>query len=165
MGTPDERGDLAVDDGSALVGSVRGPGAPRSFAAHLPFLGSLLRRFLYLRFMLRVRTWLREHRPEIVQVNKTPFCGVIPPGMPRGMTFIYDVRQLGLWDAGTRVARLRNLRAVLKMKFHSRCDVRSGMLRVRRRSATRAGEIVAAVGDGDAHRRGWVFYDIQLRIG
>jgi glycosyltransferase involved in cell wall biosynthesis len=70
--------------------------------------------------MLRVRTSIRSFRPDVVQVNKTPYCWVLPFGMPRRTAFVYDVRQLGLWESGTLRARIRNSRAVARMWWHSR---------------------------------------------
>lgn len=108
VGTPDEEGNLVWEEGDGEAGRVPG----RRVTG-----GGSLSRF---RFMLRVRASIRAFRPDVVQVNKTPYCWVLPLGMPRRTAFVYDVRQLGLWESGTLRARIRNARAVARMWWHSR---------------------------------------------
>jgi glycosyltransferase involved in cell wall biosynthesis len=61
-------------------------------------LARILNRFLFLGFVLRVRSFVRQAGPDIVQVNPAAlqWVGLLPFMMPRQTCFIYNEKQLNL---------------------------------------------------------------------
>lgn len=113
VGTPDEQGDLAWHDGVSVFHRTRGPGQgakPGQF---------LRRRLAQAAYMLRVRSDLARFRPDIAQVNKTTYAGLIPRFLPQGIRCIYDVRQLGLWGGDSRRGRAANKRVLHRLRRNS----------------------------------------------
>jgi glycosyltransferase involved in cell wall biosynthesis len=116
VGTPDENGDLAWHDGSRVFHRTRGPGRTRAGAR---FLRALSRRLAQILFILRVRSDVVRFAPDIVQVNKTTYAGLLPWFLPPGCRMIYDVRQLGLWGEESIKGRFANWRVVRRVRRNS----------------------------------------------
>ncbi len=117
VGTPDKDGNLVLSDGKGVVAILPGPAPTNS---RVPIVRQILRRVHYLLFLGRVKKFLREFVPDIVQVNKTMFSGYVPMCMPSGMFFVFDVRQLGLWGNGSVKGRIANLRALKRIRYNAR---------------------------------------------
>jgi|WetSurMetagenome_2_1015567.scaffolds.fasta_scaffold101396_2 glycosyltransferase involved in cell wall biosynthesis len=115
VGTPDADGDLAWHNGTAVVHRTRGAGFPT-----IPLLRPVARRLRYLLFLFRLRKDLRRFRPDIAQVNKTTYGGVLPRFMPAAIRFVYDVRQPGLWAQDTPAGRAANTRVIRRLRRNSR---------------------------------------------
>jgi glycosyltransferase involved in cell wall biosynthesis len=69
--------------------------------------------------MLRVRRDVSRFLPDIVQVNKTTYAGILPRFLPRACRVIYDVRQLGLWGDESLRGRFANWRVVRRVRKNS----------------------------------------------
>jgi glycosyltransferase involved in cell wall biosynthesis len=101
--------DLEWYDREGLVAVLPGPLRLPEWSLETPLVAPVLRRLRYLPFMLRVRRWLRQTRPDIVQVNPSSFHGlwILPLFMPRRMRFLLDVRQIGIGARPGRIGRFR----------------------------------------------------------
>jgi glycosyltransferase involved in cell wall biosynthesis len=103
---------LQWHDGERVVAVLRGPfgGPPR------------LRRLAFLRFILRVRAFLRQHNPDVVQVNpaRLNWVEVLPLRMPASMVFLLDFRQIGQRDASSLPGKIKNELANWRRRFSAR---------------------------------------------
>jgi glycosyltransferase involved in cell wall biosynthesis len=122
VGTPNEDGDLCWCDGDCLVAVVRGPAPGPGALICVPVVGSILKRILFLGFILRLRKFLREGRPDIVQVNPASvfWLGLLPLFMPSQMRFILDFRQVGQRGAIGLVGSLKGWLASWRRQVCSR---------------------------------------------
>lgn len=114
VATPDDRGDLAWRDGAEILHRTRGPGR-----CVVPGLRFMERRVRQLLFMLRVRRDVAGLRPDVAQINKSTYCGIIPWRKPLGIRFVFDVRQLGLWGDETPRGRRANRRVLRRVRRNS----------------------------------------------
>jgi glycosyltransferase involved in cell wall biosynthesis len=98
LGSRNEDGDLEWHDGERLVAVQAGPAPLPDRLLRVPLVALAMRRIQFFRFMLRVRGFLRQARPDIVQVLPAS-CNALwalPMLMPANMRFIFDVRQMNL---------------------------------------------------------------------
>ncbi len=86
VGTPNVAGDIEWHDGRGVVASVP--------AGRLPLPRPLARRLTKFDRFRRVRRFIAQTAPDIVQVNAFDLFRFLPPGMPRRTRFILDVRQI-----------------------------------------------------------------------
>jgi glycosyltransferase involved in cell wall biosynthesis len=109
LGARDSAGDLTWHDGTLVFEVTSGPSSPPDWLSGIPLLGSFARRILFLGFILRVRNFLRDSQPEIVQVNHASvrWLAVLPLFMPRRMYFVLDFRQVGQRGAKDPVGRFK----------------------------------------------------------
>jgi glycosyltransferase involved in cell wall biosynthesis len=112
MGTPNEAGDLAWHDGERVVAVQRGPARLPDALLRVRPVASVLRRVVAFSFMLRVRGFLRQARPDIVQVNRTLGVWILPLLMPSQMRFIFDVRQINEGASADLIGKLRERRVI-----------------------------------------------------
>lgn len=109
VGTPNAAGDVEWRDGQAVVATVAAgrSALPRPLARRLTKIG---------RFR-RVRRFVAQTRPDIVQVNAFDLYRFLPLFMPRRTRFILDVRQIneqhGAGLFGRARAALQNKARVL----------------------------------------------------
>lgn len=87
VGTPNETGDIEWRDGEGIVAAQRAGAGSR-----LP--GMLARRLNKLALYSRVRRFIRQTRPDIVQLNTFDLFRWLPLAMPRAIHFVFDVRQI-----------------------------------------------------------------------
>ncbi len=87
VGTPNARGDIEWRDGEGVVAAQ-----PAGRRSRLP--GGMGRRLDKLAHFNRVRRFIREVRPDIVQLNTFDLFRFLPLAMPRDIRFVFDVRQL-----------------------------------------------------------------------
>ncbi len=120
VGTPDETGDLVWKNGREIVGRQKRPFRVPGWLAVVPVLGGVSRRLSFFMFILRVKSFLRQKKPGIVQVNKTMFAGILPLFMPARVFFVYDVRQPGLWGRDTIRGRLSNWKTLRRLRFNAK---------------------------------------------
>ncbi len=106
----DEAGDIVWYEGDRLVGRVAGPDTPRGRAARVPGLRSLLHWFAFVRFMLRLRAFFRREQADVVHVcpNAARMVWLLPLGMPRGMRFVIDYRQIAQREGAGPLGRLKS---------------------------------------------------------
>jgi glycosyltransferase involved in cell wall biosynthesis len=120
VGTRDGDGHLAWDDGERVVAVQRGPAPLPELARRIPIAGPVLRRIMFFAFMLRVRGFLRQARPDIVQINRTLGAWLLPLRMPSQMSFILDIRQAGEKVDGGLIGKSRDWRAARTWRVWSR---------------------------------------------
>lgn len=120
VGTPDEAGNLAWHDGGRVVYVQRGPARLPDILLRVPPVAWVLRRVVFLSFMLRVRDFLRQARPDIVQVNPTLCTWVLPLLMPSQMRFVLDIRQAGEREDTNLIGRFRDWRVITTWRICSR---------------------------------------------
>ena len=106
----DEAGDIVWYEGDRLVARVPGPVTPKGRAARVPGLRSLLHWFAFVRFMLRLRAFFRRERADVVHVcpNAARMVWLLPLGMPRGMRFVIDYRQIAQREGAGLLGRLKS---------------------------------------------------------
>ncbi len=139
LGYINQKGSLEWHDGERPIdeedGTIQLPDNP--FASRIPSL--IWEWIVFVGVMLRIRRFLRKHRPDIVQLY--PVCShgswLLPLFMPENMRFILDFRQLGMHRvSGSAISRFHRLRDWLSNKerqlmgkfFFDRiffCDVRA----------------------------------------
>ena len=122
LGAPNEQGNLAWHDGDHVVRVLAGPRRMDGRISEVPLLAAIPRRIAYLGFLLRLRRFLRQQRPDIVQVNRASIYlfWLIPMLMPRRMAFALDFRQVGQRTANDVIGRLRGWLAIWGSRFCSR---------------------------------------------
>ena len=86
MGTPNAAGDVEWRDGTAVVGTVS--------AGRLPLPRPLARRLAKLDRFRRVRRFIAQTAPDLVQVNAFDLFRFLPLAAPRRARYILDVRQI-----------------------------------------------------------------------
>lgn len=114
VGTPNAAGDVVWRDGASVVATQ--PAAART-ALPRPIAGRLAKIDLF----RRVRRFIRETRPDIVQVNAFDLFRFLPLAAPRPTHFILDVRQIneqhGAGAFGRAKAALLNKARVLYSRY------------------------------------------------
>lgn len=120
VGTPDQIGRLVWHDGERGLAAQRGPARLPGTLLRIPVVAQVLRRVVFYAFMLRVRGFLRQARPDIVQVNRTLGAWLLPLRMPSAMCFILDIRQAGEKAGRGLIGRSRDWRAIRTWGMWSR---------------------------------------------
>jgi glycosyltransferase involved in cell wall biosynthesis len=87
VGTPNVKGDIEWRDGERVVANQ-----PVGRRSKLP--GGLGRRVNKIAHYMRVRRFIRETRPDVVQLNTFDLFRFLPLAMPRAIHFVFDVRQI-----------------------------------------------------------------------
>ncbi|RMH01031.1 MAG: glycosyltransferase [Chloroflexi bacterium] len=106
VGTRTDTGDLHWYDGNQQFAVIPGPWhILPSALRRVPLLRALFLRLGYFLFIWQVRRFLRQHRPDIVQVNTNHFAWLLPLFMPPRMRFVYDIRQIN--EAVSKAWRVR----------------------------------------------------------
>ena len=97
VGARDKKGDLTWQDGEHAFAVTSGPSSLPGWLVGVPLLGAFMERLVFLGFILRVRSFLRNALPDIVQVNHASvrWLGVLPLFMPGQLHFVLDFRQVG----------------------------------------------------------------------
>ena len=86
VGTPNAAGDVVWHDGAAVVATVA--------AGRLPLPRPLARRLAKLDRFRRVRRFIAQTAPDVVQVNAFDLFRFLPLAAPRRARYILDVRQI-----------------------------------------------------------------------
>lgn len=102
-------GDLRWDDGERFVHTQPGP-SRLGYRSILP--GALAMRIGFLRFILAIRRFVKEHHPNVVHVNQASlfYIFLLPLLAPKSILFIMDVRQPGEWGTSSLMGRVKNWR-------------------------------------------------------
>lgn len=112
VGTPDATGDVVWREGTRVVATQPAAGRARS---RLP--RALARRLAKVDLFRRVRHFVADTRPDVVQVNAFDLFRFLPLGMPRQTHFVLDVRQIneqhGAGILGRARAALQNKARIL----------------------------------------------------
>jgi glycosyltransferase involved in cell wall biosynthesis len=116
LGMAQPNGELAWGDGARARAVTPGP-LPDGLPAN-----GLRRRAAYARFWGRLRTLIRTHRPDVVQVDPgaTLLPWLLPVGMPRATRFIFDVKQINLGVRADPIGRLKEWQLVKSWQFCGR---------------------------------------------
>ena len=79
------------------------------------------RRIAFIKFMLRLRRIIKQIKPDIFMVatSELMYLSMLPIFMPRHISFIYDVRQLGFNPGKSLKVKLKNIKAKINMWFIS----------------------------------------------
>ncbi len=114
VGQPNAEGNLLWHDGEKIVATLPGP-----FPNNIGREGNAFqRRYKYMMFMLRVRAFLREQRPDIVQVNPSNMLSwVLTLGMPRECHFVLDIRQINEAVDNRLITKVKEQRDIAGMKM------------------------------------------------
>ena len=122
-GRKSDIGDLEWHDGVRIVKITRGPRAVPISLAALPVISPLLQRLLFFPFMLRLKNDVREHRPDVIQVNQSKIFIIwfLPLFMPFSTAFVIDWRQIDERPkrgsfGGVKYGFRRRLRRVYSMR-------------------------------------------------
>lgn len=118
LGLLDDAGNLSWHDGRRTIAVTKGPfvagreGPIRVIAQRLQFLA----------FWQRLRRFLRDIAPDIVQMDPgvTLFPWLLPLAMPRTMRFIFDVKQINVGVNTTRAGRLKEWQLLRSWAFAAR---------------------------------------------
>lgn len=113
-------GDLVWHDIDRVITMQHGPPRLPDRLRRLWLIAVLWKRFSFFCFMLRVRSFLKQIKPNIVQVNPMLCSWVLPFFMPSQIRFILDVRQAGEVGSKYLIHKFRDWRAVTRWKFYSR---------------------------------------------
>ncbi len=108
LGTRNQSGDLEWDDGERVFAVLPGPMRLSDGLLRIPLVGSVLKRILFFGFMLRVRAFLRQATPDIVQLNPSLLSWVLPMFMPHQMCFILDIKQINVGIRTDLTGRLKD---------------------------------------------------------
>lgn len=120
LAEPDSAGNLHWMDGDRMIAVHPGPensaDQRHALANIFPF-----RRWLHsLRFILRLRRYLRQIKPDIIHVNPSLLPWLLPLFMPSGMYFIFDVKQINVGVDRSWLSRLREWQTIKKWWFCAR---------------------------------------------
>lgn len=97
VGSCNTVGDLIWKDDERVVDHLPGPTLVPEYLLRVYLLSSIIRRVAFFVFMIRIHGFLRQHQPDIVQVNPSNalLFWLLPLFMPGQMCFILDFRQIG----------------------------------------------------------------------
>lgn len=106
----DEAGNIVWNEGGHKVAEVRGPRPSRGRFANLPAIRSLWQTLAFVRFMFRLRSFFRRHRPDVVHVcpNAARMVWLLPLFMPRRMRFVIDYRQIAQREGRGFLGKLKS---------------------------------------------------------
>ncbi len=119
VGAPNRHGDLEWKDGDTLVATIQGPMRTEKSVHEMRAAFPLARRWHYLRFMLRVRAFLVDHAPDIVQVNPTILSWVLTLGLPGKTHLVLDIRQINEAVDQRLTTRLKEQRDIRVMQANA----------------------------------------------
>ncbi len=119
VGTLNRDGNLECRDGSRVVGVLPGPDV-RSSATDNPLrgVGRLRKRWQQLNYILRVRAFVAEAAPDIIQVNFSTFTWMLPLLLPARTHCVLDIRQIN--EAVDASTKLRESRTIMGMRVAAR---------------------------------------------
>ena len=120
VGTPNRGGDLEWRDGERAIAVIPGPGQVSEWIRHIRPLELIATRLLQIRFIMRVRAFIRMRGAEIVQVNPPDYACLIPLLMPKSMFFILDVRQAGEVGRGGLTGKFKNWKSIAALRVNGR---------------------------------------------
>ena len=120
VGTPDLDGDFCFDEGGTEVARISGPGQNILKGANRSALAAITRRLTSFTFMLRVRKFLDQIHPDVVQVNPFGFAFLFPISRRDQSVYILDVRQAGEGWENNFLGKFRNWRIGLKHRINAR---------------------------------------------
>lgn len=97
VGAPDANHDLVWQDGTQVIATIPGPQRTVGLLKRLPLPRLVRQRLARLAFVLRLRRFLRQHQPDVVQINPASmqWIWLMPLFMPAAMRFVLDWRQIG----------------------------------------------------------------------
>lgn len=109
LGSRNPQGDLQWHDGERVVAVQAGPKRPSGLIRRIPLMSQLFNRIFFTLFMLRIRRFFRETKPDIVQMNPGAlnFHWVLKVGMPQTMHFIFDIRHLNVGIRHDPIGKIR----------------------------------------------------------
>lgn len=122
QGNCNQHGDLEWCDGERVIARQLGPAPMPKRLLRIPILGQVLERARFLGFMLRVRHFFRQARPDVIHLFPGACHGLwlLPLFMPRHMYFVFDIRQINLTGHSGLVGRLGDWQVVTARKIVAR---------------------------------------------
>jgi glycosyltransferase involved in cell wall biosynthesis len=94
LGSRNENGDLEWHDGERVFLVHPGPRKVPKLLRRIPVLSPLLRQLQFIRFLVRIRHFLDQVKPDVVQVNLGCEGWAFPLFAPKNVHFLYDIRQI-----------------------------------------------------------------------
>lgn len=108
VGALNDQGDLEWREGDELVAKQGLGTVPARKGGRKSLLGSLKMRYYRLRQLSKIRSFIRDARPDIVQINASGLYRLLPIGMPDSISFILDVRQINELYGTSFFGRIRS---------------------------------------------------------
>ena len=120
VGSQNQDGDVQWLDDKQVV-AVQ-PGPERSFKrlAQLPLLRKLATRLQYFAMMWRIKNFLHEHKPDIVQVNMDISIWILPFFGPKKTRYVFDIRQINEHVSERPIARLQEQLLITSFQIWAR---------------------------------------------
>ncbi|MEM7131333.1 MAG: glycosyltransferase family 4 protein [Chloroflexota bacterium] len=117
LGSRDEDDNLAWHDGKQIIDVILGPYSknPSTSVA-----GKLQENLGFLSYIMRVRAFIRQVAPDVVQANINNLGWLLPLGGPAKTAFMYDVRQINEAVDSSWKQRLNEKRTILNMRLCAR---------------------------------------------
>ena len=117
LAEPNSDGDLLWMDGDRLIAVHPGPESivekNYSLANNFP----VPRWLNSLRFILRLRRYLRQIKPDIIHVNPSFYPWLLPLFMPSRTYFIFDVKQINVGVNRSWLSRFKEWQSIQKWRF------------------------------------------------
>lgn len=121
VGQPDENEDLIWLDENRIVETLPGPKTkPEGWLGRLPLPASLRTHIYNFAFIRRLRRYLHELKPDVVQANMHQFAWVLPLFNPGQTSYFLDIRQINESVDKNFKALVREVHQVLDMRINAR---------------------------------------------
>jgi len=133
LGTRNPSGDMEFHDGQKTIAVIPQAAKLPEILSEIPILSALIHRLLTIPYLFRLSKFLRNHPPDITQVNpSSQFFVVLLPLLVRGKTkFVIDYRQIQLrgrkdfWGEITDWVNSWSIQTIIKRYFHCACFLHS----------------------------------------
>jgi glycosyltransferase involved in cell wall biosynthesis len=120
VATPDTQGNLRWDEAGVEVASIAGPREVPAWARGFkPFL-MIAQRAVQIAFVFRVRAFIDQLRPDVVQINPPAFACLFPLLRRHKSAYVLDVRQAGEVAGDGFSGRIKNWRSVMTLRINAR---------------------------------------------
>lgn len=120
LATPNAQGNIEWHDGKQVVGIQQMPRLPWGGLHRLPFVTALAKRLAFLLLIWRVRAFLRQWQPDLVQVNPASIYGVwLLPWRMAPIAFVIDWRQIAERTSHGPLGKMKDGWAKLWRQFNT----------------------------------------------
>lgn len=120
LATPNPQGNIEWHDGKQVVGVQQMPRLLWGDLHRLPLVATLVKRLSFLLLIWRVRAFLRQWQPDLVQVNPASIYGVwLLPWRMAPIAFVLDWRQIAERSSHGLLGKLKDGWAKLWRRFNT----------------------------------------------
>ncbi|KAA3656191.1 MAG: glycosyltransferase [Chloroflexi bacterium] len=120
IGLPDDNDDVQWLNDQQVVATLPGPEHSFQRLAKLAPFRKLAYRLQYLAMMWRVRSFLQEHKPDVVQINMDIAAWVLPLFGPKKTRYVLDIRQINEHVSERPTARLKEKLLIFTLQMWAR---------------------------------------------